>query len=239
MGNTPAFQYYPADLIADPELLTWDMETIGCYWMMISYLWINSGKIEKNPENLCKIFRKNHKKIAEKFWKNIEKKFELKEGFITHKRVTKEMQRQADNKLRRQNAGQKGGLAKAQNRSNAKTPTVAKRSPSSSTTPSPSTIVKYSEDFLSFWALYPNRLNKKKAYIAWRKEVNSELDAVLSGLDRYKKNVWKNTEPKYIPHPTTWLNGRQWEDEVGSKPAKPAPQGETLTEEQRMERARA
>ena len=142
MANTPAFQYYPADLMSDPEVMFWDMEAMGCYWQMITYLWLNGGKFEYNIENLCKLFRKNHKKTAEKYWKKIEKKFELKDGVVTHKRVLKEMQKQAESRLRRQEAGRRGGLQKAENCSNATENTVAKLSPSSLPSSSTSVIRK-------------------------------------------------------------------------------------------------
>ena len=73
---------------------------------------------------------------------------------------------------------------------------------------------EYSEEFLKFWENYPRRVGKKKAFTAWQKEVDGELLKVLAGIERCQKHEWKTCEPKFIPHPATWLNGRRWEDEV-------------------------
>lgn len=60
----------------------WDMEAVGCYWQLITFLWLNGGKFEFNLENLCKLFRVNRKKTAEKLWKKIEKKFVFQNGIV-------------------------------------------------------------------------------------------------------------------------------------------------------------
>ncbi len=98
MSNTPAYQFYPADLLSDPEVMFWDMEMLGAYWQMINYLWLNGGIFDSTSceffENLRKLFRKKTKKSAQSLWKKIEKKFVCQDGIITHKRVTKEMEKQ-------------------------------------------------------------------------------------------------------------------------------------------------
>lgn len=140
--NSPAFQYYPADLLSDPEVMFWDMEAIGCYWQLITFLWLNGGKFEFNLENLCKLFRVNRKKTAEKLWKKIEKKFVFQNGIVTHKRVIKEMQKQKESRLKRQEAGKKGAKSRWGNDSNANSNAIekdmAKNGSSSSTSTSTS-----------------------------------------------------------------------------------------------------
>ena len=68
--------------------------------------------------------------------------------------------------------------------------------------------------FDTFWKEYPNKQNKAKAKIAWEKLQPDDqlLKTILSVIDTAKKSEnWK--DPQYIPHPTTWLNGKRWEDE--------------------------
>ena len=37
----------------------------------------------------------------------------------------------------------------------------------------------------------------------------------MHGLARWKdSDQWTRDDGRFIPHPATWLNGRQWEDEV-------------------------
>jgi hypothetical protein len=67
---------------------------------------------------------------------------------------------------------------------------------------------EYSENFLKFYELYPRKIGKQKAYQAFKK-VDSEFKDIMEGLERHDFT----DDPQYIPHPTSWLNGRRWEDE--------------------------
>jgi len=113
MKNSPAFQLYPADFISDPDLLEWDMEMIGAYFWMICYLWLNGGKIENNSRKIAKILKFSTNK-SRRIWGNIKEKFEFSGGYITHKRVTKEMQRQETQRLMKSKAGKEGARKKWQ-----------------------------------------------------------------------------------------------------------------------------
>jgi len=82
--------------------------------------------------------------------------------------------------------------------------------------------VKIDIGFESFYKLYPRKTNKPGALRAWKK---IKPDAALRPriMDRLKTFIaidWSRTEPNYIPHPATWLNGRRWEDQI-IQPATP------------------
>ena len=71
--------------------------------------------------------------------------------------------------------------------------------------------------FPKFWKLYPNKVGKAAAQKAWAKlKVTDELFALIA--DGLAKQVmsdgWIKDSGKFIPHPSTWLNGKRWEDEV-------------------------
>lgn len=71
--------------------------------------------------------------------------------------------------------------------------------------------------FAKFWKLYPVKKGKAKAEAAWRKlKVTEDLFALITqGLSRQVVcQAWVKDGGQYIPHPTTWLNGKRWEDEV-------------------------
>ena len=75
--------------------------------------------------------------------------------------------------------------------------------------------------FDAFWSAYPRKTNKGFAkQIFLKLSVDQALlDKMLLAIGQQKKTEqWKN--PQYIPHPSTWLNGERWEDEVAST-AKP------------------
>lgn len=74
--------------------------------------------------------------------------------------------------------------------------------------------------FASFWKLYPRKTDKAKAQKAWAK-LNPDqplFKEIMQGLAKHSvSRDWVKDDGQFIPHPTTWLNGRRWEDEV--KPA--------------------
>src|SRR5512135_719188 len=71
------------------------------------------------------------------------------------------------------------------------------------------------EYFNAFWSLYPRRVKKVYAMKCAKKIRSEEWPLVLNGLKKYII-FWKqaNTEKTFIPHPSSWLNNRQWEDEI-------------------------
>jgi len=73
------------------------------------------------------------------------------------------------------------------------------------------------EAFSSFWEIYPKKRDKLKARTAWDKiKPDTKLtQQILSAVSLQKKTKdWTKEDGRYIPMPTTWLNGRRWEDEI-------------------------
>jgi len=71
--------------------------------------------------------------------------------------------------------------------------------------------------FAEFWSAYPLKKAKATAENAWAKlKPSAELQAaILSAIAAHKLSAdWQRDGGQYIPHPTTWLNQRRWEDEV-------------------------
>lgn len=68
-----------------------------------------------------------------------------------------------------------------------------------------------------FWKAYPRKSNKAFARKCFEKaKVDQELlDKMLKAIAQQKKSTqWQKAE--YIPHPSTWLNGERWDDEVAT-----------------------
>ncbi len=73
----------------------------------------------------------------------------------------------------------------------------------------------YPEGFEAFWNAYPKgrKVARPRAIRAWRKIKPSERLAVYSGLEAWKRSdQWVKEHGRYIPHPSTFLNDRMWED---------------------------
>lgn len=71
------------------------------------------------------------------------------------------------------------------------------------------------EEFEKFWSAYPRKAgNKQKAFEAFKK-ADVSLDVLLAAIENQKQSAqWSKDNGQFIPHPTTWLNGKRWNDEM-------------------------
>ncbi|WP_404943622.1 hypothetical protein R1Y13_13520 [Pseudomonas sp. NY8938] len=79
--------------------------------------------------------------------------------------------------------------------------------------------------FDRFWALYPRKVGKAGAEKVWKKlKVTADLfDRMAASLAAWAVSTdWTKDGGQYIPHASTWLNGKRWEDEL-PQPAGAAP----------------
>lgn len=68
------------------------------------------------------------------------------------------------------------------------------------------------EGFDEFWQTYPRKVGKPDASKAWMRVVPDRA-AIIQGLDAWKKSSeWLKDGGRFIPHPSTFLNQRRWED---------------------------
>jgi hypothetical protein len=71
--------------------------------------------------------------------------------------------------------------------------------------------------FTQFWNQYPRHEKKKNAQEAFKRinPQNGTFEKIMESLAKFKMSEqWTRDGGKYIPHPTSWLNGRRWEDEI-------------------------
>lgn len=89
--------------------------------------------------------------------------------------------------------------------------------------------------FDDWWSQYPRKVDKAKARTAYQNALTKGPRASrptpenLVAALALQRTAWRreNRPPDKIPHATTWLNGRRWEDEdLGRPPQGPADQGE-------------
>lgn len=75
------------------------------------------------------------------------------------------------------------------------------------------------ERFNIFWEAYPRKVKKKDARKSWDKIKPSDelLNTMLKSVEEWKKTEqWQ--DDRFIPHPSVWLNGERWNDEVPLDP---------------------
>ena len=94
-------------------------------------------------------------------------------------------------------------------------PAIPKYKHKEKTKETPSGVrVNQAAQFRTFWDAYPRKEGKKKALEKW-KRLNPDPELfgrIMQGLYRaLRSEQWRRG---VIPHPTTWLNGERWEDEL-------------------------
>jgi len=71
--------------------------------------------------------------------------------------------------------------------------------------------------FQAFWSAYPRKAAKANALKAFEK-LNPDGDLMkmmIGALSRWSKSEqWTKDNGQFVPHASTWLNGRRWEDEL-------------------------
>jgi hypothetical protein len=75
---------------------------------------------------------------------------------------------------------------------------------------------KLLEDFKKFYSKYPNKVKRSNAEKAWLKH-KPDIDIVMKALEYQLSNDRRFKDAQFIPHPTTWINGKEWENEVIKK----------------------
>jgi uncharacterized protein YdaU (DUF1376 family) len=87
----------------------------GLYCSLIFFLASNDGKCEFDPAALSRLCNCDNVQQFEQFWHTIAKKFQVRNGVIKHKRVTKELRKAKKMLQARRKAGQKGARVTWQN----------------------------------------------------------------------------------------------------------------------------
>lgn len=82
---------------------------------------------------------------------------------------------------------------------------------------------------IQFWPAYPRKAAKRTALAAFGRAVvrAGGAEPIMAGLNRVKPG-WD--DPKFIPHPATWLNRDGWLDEPPGGPDPPRPPTEATPE---------
>ena len=93
------------------------------------------------------------------------------------------------------------------------------------------------KDFQLFWFEYPKKKDKARAekkFLTLKKDC---LPSLMSALRLQKTSEdWTKANGQYVPMPSTWLNGKRWEDEVDG--VETPSDWEALSDTQRLNKAR-
>jgi len=66
-----------------------------------------------------------------------------------------------------------------------------------------------------FWKYYPRKVAKAKAEKSWGKINSAEYEFLFSSLAVQRTSEqWQDSDGRFIPHPTTWLNQERWKSKM-------------------------
>ncbi len=109
-----------AAFLSDSDYQIMSAEQRGVYCSVIFYLYANGGKLLLNSPDKQLLLQEINSEIAllsnctkvgvewEKIWHAIRKKFKIKNGVLSHKRVTEELKKAANYRKQKSLAGKKG-----------------------------------------------------------------------------------------------------------------------------------
>jgi uncharacterized protein YdaU (DUF1376 family) len=234
MAALPYMQFYVADYLADTTHLT--AEEHGAYMLLLFSYW-QTGK-PLRIDRLATVAR-----IPNERWSSVAETlsefFHITETHWVQFRVEADLDAVNSKVVTASNAGKASAKAKAlkkQQELNDRSTTVEdplQRNANHIDTDTDKNRKEHQlppegEDlFLKFWKLYPNKVGKAAAEKAWKKlKITDDLFALIAmGLTKQVvSTAWTKDNGQFIPHPSTWINGKRWEDEV----PEPAPAGSNV-----------
>lgn len=201
-----ALQLFTDTFTAETVHLT--NKAVGIYIRLLSFAWTKNTK-PFTTESAYRICQCRTKDCEKEVYKVLDEFFKL-ESFIdnvekwTHKRLVQEHQYLSEKYEKRSNAGKKGAEVRHSANSTTLTP-IPKPKPIPN-----NNKYEYDQDFEQLWSLLKiKRGSKFKAHKFWEKLINL-MPSIEQTASIYNKQMI-NVEQQYIPHFSTWLNERRWE----------------------------
>jgi hypothetical protein len=68
--------------------------------------------------------------------------------------------------------------------------------------------------FDTFWKIYPRKVAKVEAEKSWKKLRYEDKARAISSLPNHIAEWADRGDPRFVPHASTWLNQRRFEDEL-------------------------
>jgi uncharacterized protein YdaU (DUF1376 family) len=226
--KSPAFQFYPQDYLADPNVAEMTLEEQGAYIRLICYAWI-AGSIPADPERCARLVGNG---CSISVATNVQRAFNepsTDPQRLLHKRVEKERQKQAIRREQTSSAGRKSAAKRTVSRelttrSNKRSTNVQRNVNPSSSSSDEDVFVSNSESqvvqFEDFWSICPRKTAKGSARKAWMKSIKlAPPETIIQAMESYAKSM-AGKDPQYIAHPATWLNAERWLDVAEFQPSK-------------------
>lgn len=102
--KSPAFQFYPKDWLSDPNVIAMTAIERGAYIQLLATMWISDGcHLKDDPEYLARVAQVDKVVIT-----SLYPCFKVVKGWLRHKRLDQERQKQQEYRTKCSEAGKKG-----------------------------------------------------------------------------------------------------------------------------------
>jgi uncharacterized protein YdaU (DUF1376 family) len=200
---------YPEDFIAATQHLT--LEELGAYDRLLDFHFLHDS-IPSDIKRIALIIGASSQKTR-KLWQVLSQFFYEKDGAFFNKRMVKEIAKAAEISTKRSEAAKKKWAASADASADAIADTTHNPQPTyKDKTPNVQTASRFDE----WWDAYDLKKNRKKALEIWkRRKLDGMADELIADAqNRHQHDAdWKRG---FQPHPTTYLNGDRWNDELAT-----------------------
>jgi len=193
---------------------------VGIYIRLLCFAWTKNAKpfTTESAFRICQCRTDDCHievyEILEEFFKVERECDDRNKKTWYHKRLVQEHEYLINKYKRRSEAGKKGGLAK---RDNATSKNVA---PIPSPSPIPNNNI-YDQDFENLWSLLDKKRGSKfKAHQIWLKNyeiISENSEEQIAKI--YNSQIKGIEDDKFVPHFSTWLSQRRWENNEDSENA--------------------
>jgi len=204
------------------------MECRGAYWTLLFKLWSCDGRLKDDIHMISRVLG-----TTTRCWKRIRSelidagKLDIVDGMIINRKLERtQLQVAKKSETLRKNRETRWSKSLKTNNTGVKSLSVIEdnkikdniRGGAKAPHMRP---IDYTKDFEIFYKAYPKRVGRGqavKAYEKSRKE-GASADQILNGAVAYAA-ACTETDKQYIRHPSTWLNGQGWLDELEAKPVR-------------------
>ena len=214
--NQPFIKFFVRDWQADPELRMCSLEARG-FWFECLCLMHNAARkgfleapngIKYEDDDIAKIigtFKGDVYRCKQELLKHGIPSVEEETGVWYCRRMVKEEAKA----IKCANAGKKGGGS----------PLIKEVINNTRYHISLKVTFKgqeYENAFEAFWSIYPRKVAKayaKQKFWAKVPTFPTNPEDLLNAVERAKESEqWQKDNGKFIPHPSTWINGERWTD---------------------------
>lgn len=207
------YEYRARQFEADTAHLS--CEEVGAYQRLLNFHFLN-GSIPGDLNRIKNILRESKQKTR-KLWATLEPFFYSENGCFYQKRMVETIAKATEISTKRREAGRKGGLANAEAKGVAKSKTVTE-----TVTIKNKPLVRTAARFDEWWDVFANKKNRKGALKIWKARNLDDIadDLIADAKKRHAEDdSWRRG---FQPHPTTYLNGDRWEDEIEKPKSRPS-----------------